>query len=162
MADDVIFAPPRRIAASALAEIQEREFPRSPAMLLFPARSRRFWKSVHEKSPGDWRRSVQWTFQQKAMRRQLLRRHQRPWTSPPSRSPGFVKNKLTGRCRRSFSTAWLRPGAPDPEAVEKCVQSSKFAWSGFVDAAKAAWIGGTQLLTYGELLPAGTQKALAV
>ncbi|CAJ1342456.1 unnamed protein product [Effrenium voratum] len=31
-----------------------------------------------------------------------------------------------------------------------------------MDAARAAWIGGTRLLFYGELLPAGTEKALAV
>lgn len=34
-----------------------------------------------------------------AMRRQLLRRHQRPWTSPPSRSPG-ASGILSGRAGR--------------------------------------------------------------
>lgn len=50
----------------------------------------------------------------------------------------------------------------DPQGIHARAQASKFAWSGVVDAAKAAWIGGTELLSYGELLPAGTEKALAV
>eukprot|EP00929_Paragymnodinium_shiwhaense_P094940 TRINITY_DN55824_c0_g1_i1.p1 TRINITY_DN55824_c0_g1~~TRINITY_DN55824_c0_g1_i1.p1 ORF type:complete len:441 (+),score=31.34 TRINITY_DN55824_c0_g1_i1:68-1324(+) len=34
-----------------------------------------------------------------------------------------------------------------------------FVWSGTIDAAKAAFIGGTWLLRYGELLPGGVAKA---
>jgi len=36
---------------------------------------------------------------------------------------------------------------------------SGFRWTGVVDAAQAAWIGGTRLLQYGELLPGGVEKA---
>ncbi|CAE7559324.1 gla-1 [Symbiodinium sp. CCMP2592] len=50
----------------------------------------------------------------------------------------------------------------DPQSVRRTPQQSRFAWTGVMDAARAAWIGGTQLLQYGELLPAGTEKALAL
>jgi hypothetical protein len=41
------------------------------------------------------------------------------------------------------------------------VGATGFCWSGAVDAARAAWIGGTWLLKYGELLPGGLVKLLA-
>jgi hypothetical protein len=39
--------------------------------------------------------------------------------------------------------------------------SSPFQWSSMKDAAHAAWIGGTDLLRYWEVLPGGAAKALA-
>eukprot|EP00931_Biecheleriopsis_adriatica_P047155 TRINITY_DN27158_c0_g1_i1.p1 TRINITY_DN27158_c0_g1~~TRINITY_DN27158_c0_g1_i1.p1 ORF type:complete len:481 (-),score=68.93 TRINITY_DN27158_c0_g1_i1:59-1501(-) len=50
----------------------------------------------------------------------------------------------------------------DPQKVGHHQQHSRYSWSGVMDAARAAWIGGTRLLNYGELLPSGTSKALAV
>lgn len=35
-----------------------------------------------------------------------------------------------------------------------------FRWTGVVDAAHAAWIGGTRLLRYGEILPGGAARGL--
>jgi len=37
-----------------------------------------------------------------------------------------------------------------------------FRWTGVMDAAHAAWIGGTRLLRYGELLPGGAARALEI
>jgi len=37
-----------------------------------------------------------------------------------------------------------------------------FCWTGVMDAAHAAWIGGTRLLRYGELMPGGVSRALEV
>lgn len=49
--------------------------------------------------------------------------------------------------------------AYDDDAVEP-IRASGFKWTGVVDAAHAAWIGGTRLLRYGEVLPGGVAKAL--
>mmetsp|Transcript_45996 Transcript_45996/g.92772 ORF Transcript_45996/g.92772 Transcript_45996/m.92772 type:complete len:424 (-) Transcript_45996:47-1318(-) len=37
---------------------------------------------------------------------------------------------------------------------------SGFRWTGVMDAAQAAWIGGTRMLRYGELLPGGLARGL--
>mmetsp|Transcript_57388 Transcript_57388/g.134576 ORF Transcript_57388/g.134576 Transcript_57388/m.134576 type:complete len:431 (+) Transcript_57388:90-1382(+) len=48
-----------------------------------------------------------------------------------------------------------------PSSASKPSSSlSGFKWTGIMDAAQAAWIGGTQLLKYGELLPGGVAKAV--
>eukprot|EP00411_Alexandrium_monilatum_P090817 CAMPEP_0175743722 /NCGR_PEP_ID=MMETSP0097-20121207/57182_1 /TAXON_ID=311494 /ORGANISM="Alexandrium monilatum, Strain CCMP3105" /LENGTH=447 /DNA_ID=CAMNT_0017052057 /DNA_START=11 /DNA_END=1350 /DNA_ORIENTATION=- len=39
---------------------------------------------------------------------------------------------------------------------------SGFRWTGVMDAAQAAWIGGTRMLRYGELLPGGLARAFDV
>mmetsp|Transcript_62158 Transcript_62158/g.103237 ORF Transcript_62158/g.103237 Transcript_62158/m.103237 type:complete len:527 (-) Transcript_62158:100-1680(-) len=49
----------------------------------------------------------------------------------------------------------------DPNLEGTACGASGFRWSGMVDAAHAAWIGGTQLLRYGEILPGGGAKAIA-
>mmetsp|Transcript_34307 Transcript_34307/g.80232 ORF Transcript_34307/g.80232 Transcript_34307/m.80232 type:complete len:454 (+) Transcript_34307:120-1481(+) len=47
-----------------------------------------------------------------------------------------------------------------PSGPSKSSSLSGFKWTGIMDAAQAAWIGGTQLLKYGELLPGGVAKAV--
>mmetsp|Transcript_43676 Transcript_43676/g.135909 ORF Transcript_43676/g.135909 Transcript_43676/m.135909 type:complete len:457 (-) Transcript_43676:2-1372(-) len=47
------------------------------------------------------------------------------------------------------------------EEVQKPLPGvSGFRWTGVMDAAQAAWIGGTRMLRYGELLPGGLSRAL--
>lgn len=51
----------------------------------------------------------------------------------------------------------------DPSKVGRdSTHMSRFSLTGVMDAARAAWIGGTQMLNHGELLPSGTAKALEV
>jgi len=49
------------------------------------------------------------------------------------------------------------------EAVDASLpgKGGPFRWSSMKDAARAAWVGGTDLLHYGEILPRGAAKALA-
>lgn len=42
------------------------------------------------------------------------------------------------------------------------VQLSGFCMTGLMDAAQAAWIGGTEMLSYGELLPGGVARVLGL
>lgn len=51
----------------------------------------------------------------------------------------------------------------DPSKVgQNSAHMSRFSLTGVMDAARAAWIGGTKMLNHGELLPSGTAKALEV
>eukprot|EP00930_Biecheleria_cincta_P028835 TRINITY_DN20088_c0_g1_i1.p1 TRINITY_DN20088_c0_g1~~TRINITY_DN20088_c0_g1_i1.p1 ORF type:complete len:278 (-),score=60.48 TRINITY_DN20088_c0_g1_i1:128-961(-) len=51
----------------------------------------------------------------------------------------------------------------DPSKVGRdSTHMSRYSLTGVMDAARAAWIGGTKMLNHGELLPSGTAKALEV
>ena len=56
-------------------------------------------------------------------------------------------------------------GGPDADSSSEVAANSAtsgFRWTGMFDAAQAAWIGGTKLLKYGELLPGGVSKAASL
>ncbi|CAE7573236.1 unnamed protein product [Symbiodinium natans] len=81
---------------------------------------------------------------------------------PAFAAPRLRQEKIDWEVPQSILDRLALAYDEDPQAARRTPQQSRFAWTGVVDAARAAWIGGTQLLQYGELLPAGTEKALAV
>lgn len=139
MADDgIVFAPPRRRIAGDDAKLQE--FLREREMEV----ARRL-EAVQALDVNDTKSSPRSEGAPVAFAAPRIRHEKVDWEVPQC-----ILDRLAQACDE------------DPQGIHARAQASKFAWSGVVDAAKAAWIGGTELLTYGELLPAGTEKALAV
>ncbi len=154
MADDgIVFAPPRRIVKAdadsdgdhqPLDEAKVQEFLREREMEV--SRRLEAIQALDSEKGGHVNNTKSpRTLEPVAFAAPRIRHEKVDWEVPQ-----YILDRLAQACDE------------DPQGIHARAQASKFAWSGVVDAAKAAWIGGTELLTYGELLPAGTEKALAV